>query len=176
MSGGREYPGPRPGPGDGPETWATVAGAEWSWFDLWFCVLAVADFGGDLGALEAELVARLRAPGWAGVSGEDAEAKLSHLADLRARLAGAGLEAGDLDAAGRRPGVLPRARTKILKRSVTRWAMTPPMVDTPRARLERRARRGHWSSFPVGGWRHDDPSFGRKTHARHPGTSTSGRL
>lgn len=140
-----------PGQGgvSGPERWATLVGEEWSWFDLWFCVLAVADFGGDLDRLEADLAARLRSPGWTGVSGPDVESKMRHLADLRARLAGAGLGAGDIDAAGRRPGVLPRARSKILKKPVQPWSKTAAMVETPRVRLERRARRGHWDSFPV---------------------------
>lgn len=122
---------------------------ECCWWDLWFCVLAAADFGGDLDRLEADLVGRLRSPAWTGVSGSDVESKLSHLADLRVRLAGAGLGAGALDAAGRRPGVLPRARSKILKKPVQPWSMTAAMVETPRVRLERRARRGHWDSFPV---------------------------
>ncbi|MGH9222357.1 MAG: hypothetical protein ACRD2W_00810 [Acidimicrobiales bacterium] len=139
----------RQGPASGPETWATVAGVEWCWWDLWFCVLAVADFEGDLDRVDADLAGRLRSPAWTGVSGSDVESKLSHLADLRARLAGAGIGAGELDRAGRRPGVLPRARSKILKKSIQRWSMTVAMVETPRVRLERRARRGHWDSFPV---------------------------
>lgn len=154
---GRRRRGVNARPGDagahaeaaGPETWTTLAGQEWCWFDLWFCVLAVADFGGDLDRLEAELAGRLRASGWSDLSRSDVEAKLSHLADLRARMAAAGVGAGDLDGARRRPGVVPKARSKILKKSVQRWSMTPAMVEPPRVRLERRARRGHWGSFPV---------------------------
>lgn len=150
----------------GPETWATLIGQEWCWFDLWFCVLAVADFGGDLDALEADLAARLRSPRSASASKSDTEAELSHLADLRGRLTAAGIAVGDLDGAGRRPGVVPKARSKILKKSVQRWAMTPPMADPPRARLERRARRGYWDRFPV------DPAgyyerFRRSVEVRH---------
>ena len=149
MSSERSDQGPAQGAASGPETWATVVGVEWCWWDLWFCVLAAADFGGDLDRMDAEVVGRLRSPAWTGVSRSDVESKLSHLADLRARLAGAGIGPGDLDAAGRRPGVRPRARSKILKKPVQPWWMTAAMVETPRVRLERRARRGRWDSFPV---------------------------
>jgi len=149
MSADRRDQGPAQDSASGPETWATVAGVKWCWWDLWFCVLVVADFGGDLDRLEADLVGRLRSPGWTGVSGSDVESKLSHLADLRARLAGAGIGAGALDVAGRRPGVLPRARSRILKKPAQRSSMTAAMAEPPRVRLERRARRGHWDSFPV---------------------------
>jgi hypothetical protein len=133
----------------GPETWAIVEEAEWCWWDLWFCVLAVADFGGDLGHLEADLVGRLRSPGWMGISGADVEAKLSHLADLRARLASAGSDAAALAALGKGPGVLSKARAKILKKSAYDSEMTSAMRDTPRRRLQRRARTGRWPSFPA---------------------------
>ena len=149
MSGEPRRPGERTPATYGPERWASVADAEWCLFDLWFCMLAVADFGGDLDRLEADLVGRLRSPGWMGVSGHDVEAKLSHLADLRARLEIAGTDAAALATLGKGPGVLPRARTKILKNSVPGWAMTPAMLNPPRQRLERRARTGHWPSFPV---------------------------
>lgn len=133
----------------GPEPWASVGGVDWCGWDLWFCVVAAADFGGDFDRLEADLVGRLRSPGWVGVSGQDVEYKLSHLADLRARLAAAGLDANDLTAAGKGPGVLSKARTKILKQSASGSSMTPAMLETPRVLLERRARRGHWPVFPV---------------------------
>ena len=35
----------------GPEAWATRRGAVWSYWDLWFCVVAIADHDGDLDAL-----------------------------------------------------------------------------------------------------------------------------
>jgi len=135
----------------GPERWDVVGGAEWSWWDLWFCVVAVADFGGELDRLEADLVGGLRSPrSVGGLLREDVEAKLSHLGDLRARLAAAGVDAVALVAVGKGPGVLSKARTKVLKQSASgSSSMTVAMFATPRARLERRARRGHWGSFPV---------------------------
>ena len=47
----------------GPETWGTVAGCDWSWWDLWFCVIVVKDHGGNLAALQSlagELAHRIR--------------------------------------------------------------------------------------------------------------------
>ncbi|MGH9284102.1 MAG: hypothetical protein ACRD0M_00265 [Acidimicrobiales bacterium] len=134
----------------GPERWDTVGATEWSWWDLWFCVVGVADFGGDLDRLEADLVGGIRSPrSVGGLLREDVEAKLSHLGDLRSRLAAAGVDAADLVAVGKRPGVLSKARTKVLKQSAYQSSsMTAAMNETPRARLEARARRGHWGSFP----------------------------
>ena len=36
---------PRRAPIFGPETWATIAGAEWCYFDQWFALVTVTDFG-----------------------------------------------------------------------------------------------------------------------------------
>lgn len=41
---------PRRQPIFGPETWAERAEQPWSWWDLWFCAVAVADSGGTLEA------------------------------------------------------------------------------------------------------------------------------
>ncbi|MGH9184428.1 MAG: hypothetical protein ACRD0U_01205, partial [Acidimicrobiales bacterium] len=84
-----------------------------------------------------------------GVSRHDVEANLSHLADLRTRLGATALDASHLAVEGRGPGVLSRARAKILKQSASGSSMTPAMLETPRTRLERRARWGHWAAFPV---------------------------
>jgi hypothetical protein len=149
VSAESRQPGERRSAAFGPERWATVADAEWCWFDLWFCALAVADFGGDLGRLEADLVGRLRSPAWMGVFGLDVEAKLSHLADMRVRLAVAGSTAPELATLGKGPGVLSKARAKIFKQSAYGSSMTPARLDTPRQRRERRARTGRWRSFPV---------------------------
>jgi len=75
----------------GPE-WAERHGVTWSHWDRWLCVVAVVDHGGDLAGLEGHLVDELRH-----IAGRDAtEAKLSHLVDLGARLAAAGLTAAQL--------------------------------------------------------------------------------
>jgi hypothetical protein len=71
----------------GPEAWRRVCGAVWSYWDLWFAVVAVADHDGDLDALAAAIDDGKRSFGSATV-----EAKLSHLDDLMHRLSEA---AGD---------------------------------------------------------------------------------
>jgi hypothetical protein len=78
----------------GPEPWTTIAGADWCHFDRWFALVTVVDFGGDLEALEVDLLGRLRS-----LHGRrDVEAKLSHLADLRGRLGASGIDARALAA------------------------------------------------------------------------------
>lgn len=142
--------GARPAPRFGPEVWATVAARDWSLWDLWFCVIAVVDHGGDLDALAAFFVEGLRAVG--AIHGRDAnEAKLSHVRDLGKRLAAAGLAPGDLavDAVVADQKVMRRAREKVLASShLEGRARSPAMTDTPRVLLSRRARYGHWAAFP----------------------------
>jgi hypothetical protein len=133
----------------GPEIWARRAGADWSLWDLWYCLVAVRDHDGDLDALDDVFVEAIRKPAFG--NGEPSEAKLSHLHDLRARLDAAGLTASDLAdtdvLADKR--LATRAREKVTGRiPLEARACTPAMLDTPRRRLERRARYGHWSSFP----------------------------
>ncbi|MGH9092518.1 MAG: hypothetical protein ACRDZR_14260 [Acidimicrobiales bacterium] len=77
--------------------------------------------------------------------------KLSHLADLRARLDDAGLVPGDLatpDVLSER-GLLAKAHKKLAERYFESRAETAAMIETPRVRLERRSRTGHWDAFPV---------------------------
>jgi hypothetical protein len=137
----------------GPETWGTVAGSEWSWWDLWFCLIAVKDHGGELAALAAELAHRIRHPDRGVFQSRDSDdARLSHLFDLAARLGAAGVAPADLA----NPVVLAdrkitaRARAKF-KGNIPNgtYARTPPMLDLPRQRLHRRARHGLWSTFSV---------------------------
>lgn len=131
----------------GPEPWRDHQGVTWSHWDRWACVVAVADHAGDLADLEAHLVHQLR-----NLDGRDAtEAKLSHLADLRARLAAASLTAQELAGpdVGADRKLVAKARNKLAGRGIEGRAMTPAMRDTPRVRLRRRARRGHWPRFPA---------------------------
>lgn len=136
----------------GPEPWAQVAGLWWCHFDRWFAMVAVSEFDGDLDALRFALEQRLRGS----LHGRrDVEAKLSHLADLRGRIAEAGVEVKAL--AAREPAdkaTSAKARRKVLDQALEGRSMTDPMRITPRVRLEQRARYGHWPSFPVSpaGW------------------------
>lgn len=149
----------------GPEPWTTVAGADWCHFDRWFAIVAIGDFGGDLDALEGDLIGRLRS-----LHGrEDVEAKLSHLADLRDRLGAAGIDAGVLAAADEADkATLAKARRKVLDQGLEGRSMTPAMSDTPSARLRRRALYGHWDRFPVSPDRWYEKLAGRRAATHVP--------
>jgi hypothetical protein len=142
-----EVPRPRRKPVFGPEPWQEVAGRTWSHWDLWYCLVLVSDFDGDWAALAEELWRR-RSPYLLTL---DEEAKNSHLDDVRARLADAGL--GPTELAGAAAGdrrLLAKARRKVLDQPLDRGRdMTPAMWATPRERLWCRALHGHWERFPV---------------------------
>ena len=153
----------------GPERWATVEGVEWSHFDRWFALVTVNDFDGDVDALRRDLVQRLRSPHHLR---RDEEAKLSHLADLRARMAAAGVETTTLaDADSLDKATLAKARRKVLDQALEGRAMTGAMRETPAALLERRARFGYWDNFPVNPNRWYEKLAGR----RPPTGVTAGR-
>jgi hypothetical protein len=142
-----EVPRPRRKPIFGPEPWGEVAGRTWSHWDLWFCLVLVSEFDGRWAAF-AEEVWRRRSPYLLTL---DEESKVSHLEDLQARLADAGLGAADLVnvAAGDRR-LLAKARHKVLDQPLDRGRdLTPPMRATPRERLWGRALHGHWERFPA---------------------------
>lgn len=151
---------PRKPPVFGPEPWSELAGRSWSYWDLWFAAVAVADCAGSLDNLEARLVGELRSH----VGGrQDAESKLSHLSDLRARIQDAGLTSADLATSVvlSEKRVLVKARKKVSDRWLEGRAMTPSMVQTPRVRLVERSRYGRWNAFPV------DPALYYKSFRRH---------
>jgi len=136
----------RRAPTFGPEPWAEHAGAVWSHWDRWYCVVCVEDFGGDWDALARQLSERSGRLH----SRSDAEAKLSHLDDLVGRLSTADLEAGavlELEPVDTK--ILSRARGKVLDQGLGGRAYTEAMIDTPRRRLRRRALRGLWHEFPA---------------------------
>jgi hypothetical protein len=94
----------------GPEPWATTNETAWSYWDLWFCVVALADHDGDLGALAEAIEEGGRLSG-----GGTAEAKLSHLDDLRRRMVQAGVDAQTLVAGeDTDPKIRAKARAKVL--------------------------------------------------------------
>lgn len=129
----------------GPERWQARHGTAWSHWDLWFCAVALADHDGDLDALAEAIENGGR------VSGRGtAEAKLSHLDDLKRRLAEACIDARQL-AGGKDidPKTATKARAKVLKQGLYPRDMTEPMWHTPRERLYERAMRGRWHVFPV---------------------------
>jgi hypothetical protein len=142
-----QVPRPRRKPIFGPEPWQEVAGRTWSHWDLWFCLVLVSEFDGDWAALAEELWRR-RSPYLFTL---DEEAKVSHLEDLRARLADGGLGAAELVAAATDDRkLLAKARRKVLDQPLDRGRdLTPAMSATPRERLWCRAMYGHWERFPA---------------------------
>jgi hypothetical protein len=77
------------------------------------------------------------------------EQKWSHLRDLTERLERAGLSAADLVGTSmRQPKLRGKARTKVLKSSLYRRDLTPPMRNPPSVQLTRRALFGSWPDFP----------------------------
>ena len=129
----------------GPERWTTKDRMAWSYWDLWFCVAALVDHDGDLDALAEALEEGGRLSG-----GGTAEAKLSHLEDLKRRMAAAGIDAETLVAGeDADPKIRAKARAKVLKQGLYPRDMTESMWHTPRERLYERALRGRWHLFPV---------------------------
>jgi hypothetical protein len=137
--------GSRDPPIYGPEPWRTKRKAVWSHWDLWFCVVALADHDGDLDKLSVAIEGTGQSF-WSSTI----EAKLSHLDDLRRRLADAEIDAAAL-AGGTEDDqrIRSKARTKVLKQGLYPRDLTDAMRKTPRQRLYERALRGRWPRFPV---------------------------
>ena len=133
-------------PVHGPEPWRTLDGEAFCFWDLWLLVL-VARAEEDWKALGRDLEERHR---FGETTRRDTEAKLSQMTDLRQRLERLDQTPravlGDLIDDKK---LLTKARTKILDQSAEDRYKTDAMRETPRARLSRRALRGHWSGFPV---------------------------
>jgi len=137
----------RRAPTYGPELWAGRAGASWSHWDLWFCLVCLTESDGNWDALAEEIITRDRQRS---VTSRTWECKRSHLLDLRDRLDAAGLTAADLAADLLEDKSLrTKARRKVLDQQLADRDLTPAMEDTPRRRLRARALRGNWPSFPV---------------------------
>ncbi len=150
----------------GAEPWTTAAGVEWSHFDCWFALVITTDFDGDPDALRTQLETTLRSSLH---RRDDTRAKLSHLADLRARLDAVGLDFEDL-AEVEEPDkrVLSKARRKVLEQALEGRAMTEAMRNTPAHRLEQRARYGYWEKFPTNPDRFYERLTGRRNDTFDP--------
>jgi hypothetical protein len=151
----------------GPERWATKHGMASSYWDLWFCVVALVDHDGDLDELTVAIEERGRLSG-----GGTAEAKLSHVDDLKRRMATAGIDPRTLVAGeDTDPKIRAKARTKALKQGLYPRDMTEPMWHTPRERLYERALRGRWHLFPVS----PDPFYERLSNGLGEGCRSKGQ-
>ena len=126
----------------GPEPWRDG----WCHWDLWMCLVAVADHDNTLGALEERFVNEIGEYR----TSRAGESKWSHLVDLRRRLAAAGTKPPELVTASLLADrtLMSKARRKVAGTEIEHRAKTEPMIETPRARLRRRALYGRWPSFP----------------------------
>lgn len=129
----------------GPEPWRTKRKAVWSHWDLWFCVVALADHDGDL----EKLAVAIEGTGQSFWS-STIEAKLSHLDDLRRRLADAEIDAGAL-AGGTEDNqrIRSKARTKVLTQGLCPRDLTDAMARDAAPAALRAALRGRWPRFPI---------------------------
>jgi hypothetical protein len=117
-----------------------------SYWDLWFALVADADFAGSW----ERFVEHLRAQKATGLARDLVERKLSHLRDLQQRLRQAGVELRDvLEQADRSPVALRRARHQVLERAPRASEWSDAMRHTPRQRHYAYALRGLWPYFPV---------------------------
>ncbi len=128
-----------------PETGRTLQITYW---DLWFIVALLNEFGGDWEEMINHFRQKLRKGG----ARYSAEPMLSHLRRLHQVLTEAGLSTEAVLGAEKNSLLKKtkrKAQTKILDNSPPRRDMSPWMINTPRAKRYARALRGHWSSFTV---------------------------
>lgn len=125
---------------DGPETWRTIKDIDWSWWDLWYCMICIEDYDGNWDALDTAFQEPRRS---------NTEARWSHLLDLTERLRQAGLTAEDLGGETMRTS---KARAKIRKKVMDSTLYdrhrTPAMRNLPSTRLRRQTESGCWEAFP----------------------------
>jgi len=115
-----------------------------SYWDLWFILVANADFGKSWDQFAAHLRSSQSA------SSRFAERKLNHLRELQRRLQLADVEIDDIVAqVDTSPTELRRARNQVLKREPREHEWSEAMRHTPRQRRYAHAMRGFWPSFPV---------------------------
>ena len=119
---------------------------EWSYWDLWFALVAHADFEGSW----ERFVAHLRQQKNQGGSRRLAERKLSHLRELERRLRQADVAISAIVAqVDPLPVELRRARNQVLTREPRESEWSDAMRHTPRQRQYAYALRGLWPYFPA---------------------------
>ena len=125
---------------------ASAQPLELSYWDLWFALVADADFDGSW----ERFVEHLRGQKNQGGSSRLAERKLSHLRELEWRLRQAHVEIRAIVAQiDQVPVELRRARTQVLTRAPREDEWSDAMRHTPRQRHYAYALRGFWPCFPV---------------------------
>jgi hypothetical protein len=119
---------------------------ELSYWDLWFTLVADADFEGSWD----RFVEHLRVQKNQGGSSRLAERKLSHLRELERRLRHTDVAISAIVAQGDQlPVELRRARHQVLTREPREYEWSEAMRHTPRQRHYAYALRGFWPCFPV---------------------------
>jgi hypothetical protein len=119
---------------------------ELSYWDLWFTLVADADFEGRWD----RFVEHLRVHKNQGGSSRLAERKLSHLRELERRLRHADVAISAIVAqVDQLPVELRRARHQVLTREPREYEWSEAMRHTPRQRHYAYALRGFWACFPV---------------------------
>jgi hypothetical protein len=119
---------------------------ELSYWDLWFALVADADFEGSW----ERFVEHLRWQKNQGGSNRLAERKLSHLRELERRLRQADVAIRAIVAqVDQLPVELRRARNQVLTRAPREYEWSDAMRHTPRQRQYAYALRGFWPCFPV---------------------------
>src|SRR5262245_27765898 len=119
---------------------------ELSYWDLWFTLVADADFEGSW----ERFVEHLRVQKNQGGSSRLAERKLSHLRELERRLRHADVAISTIVAQiDPLPVELRRARNQVLTRAPREDEWSDAMRHTPRQRHYAYALRGFWPCFPV---------------------------
>jgi hypothetical protein len=119
---------------------------ELSYWDLWFALVADADFEGSW----ERFVEHLRVQKNQGGSSRLAERKLSHLRELERRLRHADVAISTIVAqVDQLPVELRRARHQVLTREPRADEWSDAMRHTPRQRHYAYALRGFWPGFPV---------------------------
>lgn len=120
-----------------------------TYWDLWFVMLQLAQFGGDWDKMIAYFRNQVETNLW---KRDHAEGLLNHLRNLRQSLDRTGLTSQDIlqDAD---PLFLkkqkPRAKRRILDLEFQEQEFSLWMIETPRKFCEARAMRGYWTWFPV---------------------------
>ena len=119
---------------------------ELSYWDVWFALVADADFDGSWELFVEDLRSQTKQ----GSNRRLAERKLSHVRDLQRRLRQADVEISDMMAqTNRSPGELKRARNQVLIREPREHEWSDAMRHTPRQHRFAHAMRGFWPDFPV---------------------------
>lgn len=125
---------------------ASAQPLELSYWDLWFALVADADFDGSWD----RFVEHLRWQKNQGGSSRLVERKLSHLRELERRLRQANVEISAIVAQiDQLPGELRRARNQVLTREPREYEWSDAMRHTPRQRRYAYALRGFWPCFPA---------------------------